>query len=83
MSSPQFADSPIKVEAHMTDERIRPQTIIWGNQTYTVTVIGRQWSEEDGTHILIEVHDSSRMEIKLGNDLNWRLQRYWPPTVTV
>ena len=83
MNSPQFPDTPIKVDAKMTNGHLEPQTVTWDKNQYTVVTIGRQWTDKDGTHILIEVHDGSRMEIKLDHTLNWRLQRYWPTITTV
>lgn len=82
MNTPNFVDAPIRVEAKMTDQQLRPQTIVWQGRKYAVIAIGRQWTAEDGTHVLLEVHDGSRMEVQLGNDLNWRLLRHWPATTT-
>jgi len=78
MTIPQILDSPIQVEAQMTGQQIQPQTITWRQQTQAVIATGRQWTEADGRHILVEVLDGSRMEIRLGTDLSWRLLRYWP-----
>jgi len=83
MNTPIFPDASIKVEARMIAGQLQPQTIVWQQQTYTVMAIGRQWSAEDGAHLLLELHDQSRMEIRLGNNLTWRLLRHWPATTSV
>lgn len=79
MNTPQTLDEPISVEAQLSGERLRPQQITWRGQTYTVIYIGRQWAEESSTCVLVELHDGSRMEIRLLPNLRWRLRRYWPP----
>lgn len=81
MSDVHQLNEAITVTAHMLPEQIQPQTITWRKQNYTVTSIGRQWQGEDGRHILVEVHDGSRMEIRLGADIRWYLERYWPATM--
>ena len=83
MNTSEFLEAPIKVEAKMSDGQLQPHSVVWQGRQYTVITVGRQWAAQDGTHILIEVHDGSRMEIQLGNDLNWRLLRYWPTTASV
>ncbi len=61
MNTPEFVDAPIKVEAKMSDRQLHPQTVVWQGRKYAVIAIGRQWTAEDGTHVLLEVHDGSRM----------------------
>lgn len=79
MNSVQFPNEPLSVEAQIVNDRVYPQIITWRKKTCQVISVGRQWAEADGTHILVELHDGSRMEVQLGGDLAWRLTRYWPP----
>ena len=44
---------------------------------------GRQWTSETGRHVLIELQDSSRMEIVLTSNLAWRLLWFWPARIMV
>ncbi len=83
MTHPQFLDDPVSVDASLRDGRLFPKTIHWREQDFVVTTIGRQWAEEGGNYVLVELHNGSRMEIKLLGDLSWRLCRYWPPVYAV
>ena len=78
MHTMQSFNTSIHVEAHMSGQSISPQTLTWGQHKYTVIGVGRRWTEPDGVHILVEVHDNSRMEIVYEVDTGWRLVRYWP-----
>ena len=83
MNGSQILNIPITVEAKMSGRHIQPQRIIWNNRQYRVIGLGRQWADEEGRHILVEVHDGGRMEIRLGNDSDWVLTRHWPATTAV
>jgi hypothetical protein len=83
MSTPQPLNDPISVEASLKGDRLQPQAITWRGQTHRVTAVGRQWSEGDNTHVLVELHDGSRMEIALGTNLTWHARRFWPATTAV
>ncbi len=83
MNSPQFLDDPISVEAHLSGKLLYPEALDWRGQTYAVVSVGRQWTEDNAPHVLIELHDGCRMEIKLLADLSWRLCSYWPPVYVV
>ena len=76
-------DLPIQVEAQISDQTLHLQSITWKNQVYAVIGQGRQWSSSEGKHVLVELHDGSRMEVRCGQDFAWRLLRYWPPAITV
>jgi len=48
-----------------------------------VISVGRQWSEGDKTHILLELDDGSRMEVTYVATRAWQVTRYWaPPAMT-
>jgi len=83
MSNPQLLNEPIIVKALLNGEQLYPETVRWQNRSYQVISIGRQWLDEQGTHVLLEVHDGSRMEVVLGHNLAWRLRYYWPTGTTV
>jgi hypothetical protein len=83
MTHSQFLDDPVSVDANLRNNRLFPKTIRWREQDFVVTTIGRQWAEEGGNHVLVELHNGSRMEITLLGDLSWRLWRYWPPVYAV
>ena len=77
MNKLQFINEPIRVKATMDDGYFHPQKITWREQIYTVVTVGRQWATDDGTHILVEVHDGSRMEVRLDCGFRWNLDKYW------
>ena len=83
MTDAHFIDAPVKVEANLVEGQVKPQSITWQGRLYQVIGVGRQWAAQDGIHLLVELHDQSRMEICLGPDLNWQLCRYWPATTLV
>ena len=80
MSTAQFLNETVTVEASLKNDRLQPQAITWRGQTYRVTAVGRQWSEDDNTFVLVEIHDGSRMEIVLGANLTWQVRQFWPAT---
>ena len=83
MTYPQFLDDPVSVDANLRDGKLFPQTIRWREQDFLVTGVGRQWAEDGNNHVLVELRNGSRMEIKLLGNLSWRLCRYWPPVYAV
>jgi hypothetical protein len=78
MSESQPVDVSINVDSKMSEGKLQPQTVTWRGRRFQVIGVGRQWADNHGTYILVELHDHSRMEIRLGYDLNWQLCRYWP-----
>ena len=78
MHKSQPIEDSVQVEASLTDGKVNPQTVTWQGRQYQVIGIGRQWQEANGTHVLIELHDQSRMEVCMGANLSWQLCRYWP-----
>ncbi len=83
MNALQFVDDKIIVNATLDKGRLNPKTVTWQDKTYTVISVGRQWSKGDTTHVLVELHTGSRMEIKMTPNFIWRLQRYWPAIFAV
>ena len=78
MIPPQIIDETITVDANLGGGKIRPHSLTWRKKKYTIISVGRQWLEADLRHILIELHDGSRMEIMMYTNLTWQLHRYWP-----
>jgi len=76
-----FINKEISVKAQLDNDQLLPQSLIWNETIYAVTAIGRQWTDEAGKHILVELQDASRMEIIYSRDFIWRLYRYWPPVL--
>ncbi len=84
MNLPQRLNDAIVVEGNLRGELVFPKKITWREKQYQVISVGRQWSESDITHILLEVDDGSRMEITYATKKAWRLLRYWAePTLKV
>jgi len=83
MTHLQFLDDPVLVNATLRNSQLFPKTVYWREQEFVVTNIGRQWTEEETHHVLVELHNGSRMEIKLLKNLSWQLCRYWPPVYAV
>ena len=80
---PQFVDEPVLVDALLSGGRVMPQTVTWREKSQVVLSVGRQWAAEDGTHVLVELYDGSRMELLLQANLRWVVRRYWPPVFAV
>lgn len=79
----QFLDEPIFVEAHLVNEALYPQRIVWRETPYVVISVGRQWRDEDSTHILVELETGGRMDVAVNGAFKWRVCRYWPPVYQV
>lgn len=81
MSTMEIYDEPVEVTALMTGQnQLRPQELVWREQTYTLVSVGRQWDEDDGRFILTEAADGTRFELQLRReDFTWRLKKVWPP----
>lgn len=79
MSQPQFFNDPITVEALIDPQgMISPRRMEWQGRPYTVVTVGRQWSSDEGRHLLIETAGGDRFELQLSRqDLIWRLKRGW------
>jgi len=77
MNLPQWLNDSIFVEGNLRGELIFPKKITWHEKQYSVISVGRQWSENDATHILLEIDDGSRMEVIYTSKRAWRLVRYW------
>lgn len=74
-----FYDEPIDVTAAIDPKgQIAPQRFIWQGKPHTVTDVGRQWTSEEGRHVLVMTGDGSRFELQLSRQsLVWYLRRAW------
>ena len=79
MNLPQHLNDPISVEGNLRNEALFPKKITWQKKHYQVISVGRQWSEGDKTHILLELDDGSRMEVTYAATRAWLVTRYWRP----
>jgi hypothetical protein len=79
MDSVWHGDEPVAVEAHfLPDGKLRPAAFVWRGRRWTVRGTGRQWTDSDGRHVLVETSDASRFELCLSADGSaWRLRRAW------
>lgn len=80
MTNSEWLDETIWVEGGLRGEMIVPRKVAWREKTLTVISVGRQWLQEDATHVLVELHDRSRMELTFSHKNGWRIVRYWPPS---
>ncbi len=57
---------PTSVEARFDEEgRIRPRTFTWGERRWTITDVGRQWTDEEGRrHILVMIAGPRAFELR-------------------
>jgi hypothetical protein len=72
-------DEPIDVTASIDSKgQIAPQRFIWQGKPHTVVSVGRQWTSEEGRHVLVMTGDGSRFELQLSRQsLVWYLRRAW------
>ena len=77
--SEKIFDEPIDVTASIDPEgRITPQRFTWQGKPHTVVSVGRQWTSEEGRHVLVMTGDGSRFELQLSRQsLVWYLRRAW------
>lgn len=70
---------PVNVTAEMdTQGHTNPKSLTWQEQSYTIVVIGRQWDEAEGRHIMAEAADGTRFELQLRReDLIWYVRKVW------
>ncbi len=84
MQNSEWLDEAILVEGGLRGELLVPRKVVWRGKTLTVVSTGRQWLADDITHVLVELHDRSRMELTFSHQSGWRVVRYWlPPAATV
>ncbi len=79
MPNSEWLNNTIFVEGGMRGEMLIPRKIMWRNKLFSVISVGRQWKEETETHLLVELHDGSRLEVIFSNERGWRAVRYWSP----
>jgi hypothetical protein len=80
MSNPQFPNEAVAVSAIIDEQgQVQPQTVTMRGVSHTVVTVGRQWEDESGRHVLVEVGDGSRYELSLSRaKLVWLVTRIWP-----
>jgi hypothetical protein len=80
MSNPQFPNTAVSVSATIDENGVvQPRTVVMKGISYTITAVGRQWEDDAGRHVLVEVGDGSRYELSLSRStLIWRVTRAWP-----
>ena len=78
-------DEPIEVTASIDSKgQIAPQRFIWQGKSHSVVSVGRQWTSEEGRHVLVMTGDGSRFELQLSRQsLVWYLRRAWQPEILV
>lgn len=77
MNGVQFLNEPVQVTAHLSAGGLRPEVVLWRETSYAVVAVGREWSAEDGVHVLVEVTTGARIELAFGGN-RWYIHRYWP-----
>ncbi len=83
MLNSEWLDESIFVEGGLRGEMLVPRKLVWREKTLTVVSVGRQWKEDDDTHVLVELHNAARMELTFSHQKGWRVVRYWsPPAIT-
>ena len=72
-----FVDEPTAVEAHFHDDgAIRVHSFTWNGQRLRVSDQGRNWTDEDGRHILVMVAGSAVFELRFDPATGaWRIIR--------
>ncbi len=79
MSNPEFVDDAIGVSCAINETgQINLHNLTWQGQQHTIVVVGRQWDEADGRHVLVEAGDGTRFEVQLRReDFSWRVRKVW------
>jgi hypothetical protein len=75
----EFFDETIGVTGSMTElGEVMVRQMIWRGQTYPVLGQGRQWENEAGRFVLVEMAGGARFELQLSRaTLTWRVRRVW------
>ena len=83
MTDTEFFNDPIRVTCSIDEQgQTNIQSLSWRDKPYTILVVGRQWDDADGRHVMAETADSTRFELLLPrNDLIWRVKRAWRPQI--
>lgn len=79
MENLEFCNDPVQVTGTMNDQgQINLQSLAWRGQRYTIVAVGRQWTEDDGHHVMAEAADRTRFELQLSRqELIWYVKRVW------
>jgi hypothetical protein len=79
MENPEFCNDPVQVTGTIDDQgQVNLQSLTWRGQRYSIVALGRQWSEEDGRHVMAEAADGTRFELQLSRlELIWYVRRVW------
>lgn len=79
MENPEFCNDPVQVTGTIDDQgQVNLQSLTWRGQWYSIVALGRQWSEEDGRHVMAEAADGTRFELQLSRlELIWYVRRVW------
>jgi len=71
MSEPVLVEMPVGGSG-----RLRPRSLLWREQRYTVASVGRQWSDAGETHVLMMAEGGGTFELALARDTGaWRVVR--------
>lgn len=64
-----------------TEGRVRPETFLWGRQRWPVTGVGRQWTDDAGTHhVLVMITGPRTFELRFDpTTLCWAVKRLSDP----
>lgn len=79
MANTEFFNDPVTVLGTIDEQgQVNLQSLTWREQRYTIVTVGRQWSEEDGHHVLAEAADGTRLELLLSRqNLIWHVKKVW------
>jgi hypothetical protein len=85
MVNERFYNESIGVTASIDPEgQVKPLSLIWQGQQHTIVDVGRQWTTEEGRHVLVMTADGSRFELQLSRQsLAWYLRRAWQTEIMV
>ncbi len=83
MQNSEWLNEAVLVEGGLRGEMLVPRQVVWREKSLTVVSVGRQWKEETDTHVLVELHNHSRMELTFSFQNGWRVVRYWSPPAAV
>jgi hypothetical protein len=75
----EFYFEPVSITGGMTAQgEVSISDVTWRGQRYPIVALGRQWTEEDGRHVLVEAVGGARFELQLHREeLTWYVRRVW------
>lgn len=75
----EFIAEPVELFTEVDSEGlVAPRRVVWRDEGYTVLSVGRQWVDETGRHVLVELARGLRLELTLKReDLVWYATRVW------